>query len=346
MLRNKNVTYLQLFEYAKKELKDRHKLNQDPQIEPVEGQIIKKQVFTFTSTLSKPPSTTSESGQVSQTQQSVKPPEPSIYKPEPPTPAEEFRKEKILLRVEPLRGAKPGLTKIIHDKMKEYPHIELTDGVFFDRLLRGEVKNNLFYVRLVNRIGDVIQIPPTKSIDSLLKLIASQLEIDFILKQLVRIRHPNPPFKIKVWVTDENRRDFKVGEKIVFNFQSEKDCYLLMINLDSQGNFHIIFPNQFYKENHVPGGKIIFIPDEKMGKQFELQFGEPAGEEIVKAIATLEPLKLEELGIDKFKYLFGERGMVIHEQAKAIYVVQKMNEVLSSNRFIWSEDTVIIRSYK
>lgn len=345
MNRKKNVTYLELFEYAQKEIKDRHKLDQDPQIEPMDKKILKRQVFTLPFPPPKPSSTLADPEPSVQIQQEIKPPEVS-YKPEPPTPPEELKKEQILLRIEPLKGGRIGIIKILREKLKAYPYIEFTEGTFFDRLLRGEVKNNLYYIRLLNRIGDTITIPSTQNIDSLVKSIASQLEIDFIVKQLARIRHPNPPFKVRVWITDEKRRDFKIGEKIIFNFQSEKDCYLLMLNIDSQGNFHVIFPNQFYKENRVTGGKIISIPDEKMGKQFELQFGEPVGEEIVKVIATLEPLKLEELGIDKFKQLFTLKGMFISEQPRAIYVVQKINETLSANRFIWSEDTVVIRSYK
>ncbi len=346
MSRNKNVTYFELFEYAKKEIKDRHKLNQDPQLEPSGAPIIKKQAFILPPPPMKPPSLSPKPEQTAQTPQETKPPEPPFFKPEPPKPPEEVKRERVLLRIEPLKGGRPGLTKTLQEKLRGLSYVELTEEVFFDRLLRGEVKNNLYYVRLLNRIGDVVQLPPTQNIDALVKSIATQLETDFILKQLARIRHPNPPFKVRVWVTDEKRRDFKIGEKVVFNVQTERDCYLLMLNMDSQGNFHIIFPNQFYKDNRVPAGKTISIPDDKMGKQFELQFGEPAGEETVKVIATLEPLKLEEIGVDKFSQLFDAKGTSIPEHAKAIYVVQKVNEALSSNRFIWSEDSVVIRSHR
>ena len=42
-----------------------------------------------------------------------------------------------------------------------------------------------------------------------------------------------------------------------------KTCYLVMLNLDSQGNMRILFPNEYYKNNFVKACRVIKIPDEK-----------------------------------------------------------------------------------
>jgi hypothetical protein len=132
---------------------------------------------------------------------------------------------------------------------------------------------------------------------------------------------------------------------VVFNFRSNEDCYLLMINTDSQGNINLIFPNRFYRDNLIKGGEARKIPDERMGQKFELEFGEPTGEETVKVIATKEPLDLEKLGIGKLEELFKKSDYArIPEKTRAIFV-KEVKEKLSSGTLAWSDDEVVIRSH-
>jgi hypothetical protein len=158
---------------------------------------------------------------------------------------------------------------------------------------------------------------------------------------------------------DKDRRDFKVGEKAQFFVSSDKDCYLLILNLDSQGGMRVLFPNQYFKNNFIKAGRVIKIPDEKMGQKFDLEFGEPVGEEVVKVIATQKPLKLEDVGLAKPEAsgkakpnvgksnlaYFGPKGMIeVPENTRSI-VVKKV-ELLPSENVVWSEDTIVIRSHK
>ena len=83
-----------------------------------------------------------------------------------------------------------------------------------------------------------------------------------------------------------------------------------------------------------------------MGKKFEFKFGKPVGEETVKVIATKEPLKLEDLGIPKFEQYFDSFGRVsVPASSRAKFVV-KVNEGLASGKFIWGEESIVIRSHK
>jgi hypothetical protein len=156
---------------------------------------------------------------------------------------------------------------------------------------------------------------------------------------------------------DKERRDFKVGEKAQFLVSSNKDCYLVMLDLNSQGDMTILFPNQYFRNNFIKAGRVIKIPDEKMGKKFELEFSEPPGEEVVKVIATEKPLKLEDLGLakpapdysgimDKNKDLgyFGPKGLIaVPEQSRGI-VVKKVEQI-PAEKLVWSEDMVVIRTH-
>lgn len=322
----RNVSYDRLFEYAKKMVKDRLQLPQEPQIEP-RGILIAKEAFGGT----KPPLSQKPRPQT-QTHQTTK------------TPSW-IKGAKVLIKIDTINGVNSSVMTDIESRLKRLPYIEIARDGFFDRMLRGEFKNGKYHGQLLNCIGDVEDIKAANNIDEIINSINPHLEYAYMVKQLAHISHPNPPFKVKI-STVEERRDFKIGEEVVFNIYSEKDSYLLMLNLDSQGNFHIIFPNEFYTNNRVRGGKTIKIPDENMRrKDFKFEFGEPAGEETVKVIVTTEPLRLEDLGLEKFEQLFDPIGRISVPETKRAILVKKVSEKLSSGRFVWSEDTIVIRSH-
>ena len=123
--------------------------------------------------------------------------------------------------------------------------------------------------------------------------------------------------------------------------EAERDCYLLLFNLDSQGNIHLLFPNKVYQENFLKGNTPLRIPDEAMGANFSLQFGPPVGEEKVKVIATTIPLDLQELGLGDFSETF----QTISGNTRFMLVKHILDQ-LSSQNVAWSEDTITIRSHE
>ncbi|MDY6988915.1 MAG: TIR domain-containing protein [Thermodesulfobacteriota bacterium] len=177
----------------------------------------------------------------------------------------------------------------------------------------------------------------------------SHLQYTNMKRELARIKPPKPSFGVEVWVTDHdltdrNRVDFKLGEKIQFGVTAERDCYILLINLDSEGNLQIIYPNKYhrYPSKVVRENMPFFIPDERMlGKGFEFGFTAPAGEETVKVIATTSPLDLAALGLDDFKDVFR-----IIPQEEGIGFVKKVSQMLTSSSSPWSEGMVVVESYE
>ncbi len=343
--RKKDITYRQAYQQVKNMIHEKDRkgmmLSQNPQIEPEEGKILENTVFKpFTFRI------LTESKPLKPVQPlKPRPPQEQIPEPQPisPEPPPEIRGEKLIVKIEPFQGG-DRITSNLKNWLRSLPHVELTEEEFFDRLIRGEKRDGQYYVRILNRIGDVMRISPTSSLPELKESIGKQLDYAYLVKKLACITNSNPKFKVKVWVTDEKRQDFKIGEKIFFNFYSERDCYLILLNLDSKGNFHIVFPNRYHRENFIRGGKTKTIPDEVMG--FELEFGEPEGEEVIKAIATREPLRLEEIGIERFDALFDNTGSISVPVSTRAILVKKVHKNLSTGRFDWSEDTIVIRSHK
>jgi len=283
-------SYQELFRHAKKVVKDRLGLSQEPQITTIDRSIMVKAAFSIESegqleVVTLPAETEEPSVVLSESEeqpvvwpepeeQLVIPPEPPeeelltlaesegqpVAPPEPeeessapeeqpdilpepggqPVAPPEIVGQKVLLALQDLEGASQEEMESLKESLGQLPLVQLVkEDAFFDRLLRGEKKDDKYRIRLLNRIGDVEEVGPAATIKELVDNLSSHLEYAGMVKQLARIHHPSPPFKVRAWVTDETRRDFMVGEEIVFGFESDTDCYLLLINLDSEGNFHI-----------------------------------------------------------------------------------------------------------
>lgn len=361
-------TYEELYRYVKKEMKDRHRLGQTPQIEPSGGKKLAQVIFTthapsqetIVQAQPSPQKPTKPETPATTTKPPVlpKPPEPPPQIVKPETPAE-IKGEKLLVAVEKFKGASPDAVKRLRQGLMRLSYIELVEeNQFFDRIIRGEVAGGRYQGRILNRIGDIIRVPSTKSIDELLSVLAPRLESAYIVKQLTRIHHPNPPFRVSIeslyWDEREKKaedeyRDFRIGDKVLFKVHVEKPGYIYILNADSEGNSHLLFPNQHHQNNYIEEGeKEIEIPDEVMRKdKFEFQFFPPAGEETVKVIATTEKLNIEALNIREFQEGFKIiPGDAKSEASPARNLARDLLKNISAGRFEWSEDTVVIRSHE
>jgi hypothetical protein len=99
----------------------------------------------------------------------------------------------------------------------------------------------------------------------------------------------NKDFKIKVWSDKGEGAIYKKDEVVKFCFRSNKNCYVYIYHMDAGGQVKMLFPNGYNKNNSINENQVYVIPDQTM--KFDLQIGEPFGVEIIKAIASLQPLK-------------------------------------------------------
>jgi len=341
MIRISSPSYEGLFDYAKQEVA-RLNLPQKPQLIPRTGIVVEP---AFKPETPPPPPKKENASQPTKVNKPVPPKPVTDNKPVAPP---EIKGEKILLALGKIKGAASEELNKIREGLAKLPFVTIVQETeFFDRLLRGEFKKGRYQARLLNRIGDAVQLPLANKLEALIGSIGGQLETDYIVKQLARLHNPHPPFAVKVWVTDPERKDFMIGENIEFNFSTEEDCYLLMININKEGDITILYPNRFHSDNFVKGGSTIKIPGDNM--KFDLQFFEPAGAETVKVIATKTPLKLSDIGINDINQYLNAMGMVELKKEvgqRTIKPVERINHQLSSGRFTWSEAMVEIRSYQ
>jgi hypothetical protein len=123
------------------------------------------------------------------------------------------------------------------------------------------------------------------------------------LIKLANLKQDEPSFHIDIW-TDKNT--YRVGEEIRFYFRSDVDCYLTLVDYETNGNVKVLFPNRYSKNNFIKAGNTYVIPGIDYG--FKLNVEPPIGMERIKAIATTEPLSFYDLDFTKNIFASVDRG--------------------------------------
>jgi hypothetical protein len=125
------------------------------------------------------------------------------------------------------------------------------------------------------------------------------LESAYLTKQLSQVWNPNPPFEVRI-STPQSRRDFRAGEKALFQVSCDEEAHLLILKCDSAGDLRVIFPNRYLRP--VPARTVIEIAAADARRSGVTP--EPVarvGGQFLKVIATSEPLDLRVEGL-----LFGD----------------------------------------
>jgi len=92
------------------------------------------------------------------------------------------------------------------------------------------------------------------------------------------------PLSIQVWT---EKSTYRVGDKLVVHFKSNKDCYLYLYHQSVGGDIQLIFPNRFHPDNAITANRHYRIPDQSSG--FDFNVTPPFGLERIKALATISP---------------------------------------------------------
>ncbi|MFH0958508.1 MAG: DUF4384 domain-containing protein [Pseudomonadota bacterium] len=106
-----------------------------------------------------------------------------------------------------------------------------------------------------------------------------------LLKLTTQIKNENPGIKFDI-KTDKD--EYKVGEDVVIRFKADKDCYVALIDVGTSGKTIILFPNKWHSDNKIEKDKTYTIPP--LGSDFAYKVLPPAGEEHIKAIASVDPV--------------------------------------------------------
>ena len=116
--------------------------------------------------------------------------------------------------------------------------------------------------------------------------IADAVAQELAAHRLARLENPAPPFQLD-FDFGAGTAEFGIGDPVSFQVRSAKAGYLTIVDLGTDGNVTVLYPNEYERENYVEAGAVITVPQDA---EFEAQ--EPIGRGIVRVFITEQPLEL------------------------------------------------------
>ena len=95
------------------------------------------------------------------------------------------------------------------------------------------------------------------------------------------------PVKLTLGVDRGEGATYRFGDKVVALLKVDRECYVTVYNVDSQGTVTVLFPNQYSGTNHLRAGQTYTIPG--ADEPWEIEAGGVPGMELLSAVATLKP---------------------------------------------------------
>jgi len=114
----------------------------------------------------------------------------------------------------------------------------------------------------------------------------SWTEAELSFKIVPAAARPVKPVAIRL---STDKRVYKIGEPIVFQFQADKDCELTLIDIGSSGKVRVIFPNRYCRNNSIKANKVYQLPPPETAAGFAYKVIGPPGSNTIKAIAVIRP---------------------------------------------------------
>jgi hypothetical protein len=97
-------------------------------------------------------------------------------------------------------------------------------------------------------------------------------------------------FNVKVWM---GRKEYRIGDPATINVQTNKDCFVTLLNVRSNGEIWELFPNNYNQNNFIKANVRCTIPSNN--DNFRMAIIEPPGQDYIKAIATSIPITREQI---------------------------------------------------
>jgi hypothetical protein len=93
-----------------------------------------------------------------------------------------------------------------------------------------------------------------------------------------------PELDIQVWTNKEDGATFYRGEDLAVYFRANHDCYILVYEIDTDGNINVLFPEYAGEGAFINGNKTYRIPP--ADADYHMEIGGAAGDEYIYAVAS------------------------------------------------------------
>ena len=101
---------------------------------------------------------------------------------------------------------------------------------------------------------------------------------------------------VRVRVNDGSGTVLRIGDGIVYHFESDEPGYLVAIHVNTHGEMMLLYPRAEAGSGRIGAGQTISFPG--AADDFELEIQPPIGRDVVYAFVTDAPIERRDLGID------------------------------------------------
>ncbi|TPW03404.1 MAG: S-layer-like array-like protein, partial [bacterium] len=95
------------------------------------------------------------------------------------------------------------------------------------------------------------------------------------------------PLEVEIELLGGDGRLVYPGQGVGFSFRLNRDAYLVIYDIDTEGRTHLVYPRSRWDSQFVRGGVLHHLPGRNAG--YRLVADGPPGEEFVVAVASDEP---------------------------------------------------------
>lgn len=99
-----------------------------------------------------------------------------------------------------------------------------------------------------------------------------------------------PDLDVYVWPDRGVDGIYYPGDEIRIFFEVTRDCYVVLYDIDTRGQLHVLFPFDPWQDNYVQAGRVYELPGD--WDDFALTVEGPTGYEFIQAVASPYPLDL------------------------------------------------------
>jgi len=108
-------------------------------------------------------------------------------------------------------------------------------------------------------------------------------------EKIIIVPNPQPVLNLDLWLNKPEGSVYKVGENLIIYVKANDDVYLYLFDITPDGQFKLIFPNSYSKDNFIKKDKTYTFPDKPT---YSFKVTPPFGKEYVVGIITKKPLEI------------------------------------------------------
>lgn len=135
------------------------------------------------------------------------------------------------------------------------------------------------------------------------------------------VKGHNGSLDIEVWTNKEEGASFGQGENLVVYFRANRDCYVTVYDLNTEGDINLLYPYDPRDDHFIEGGRVYTIPD--YYDDFVLRVNGDPGLEFIQAVASEDYFEVPRWGSN---FRDPDNWRPIDRESEAIWYLQYINE--------------------